>query len=86
MQLCYERALEVRGHGHADDLDRFGLQVVLLHEVLAAQDGRTGTVGGGAALELGERVVDHRRLQDVGQGVLVLELRVGVVTRHPHTA
>jgi hypothetical protein len=53
----------------------------LLHEVLAGQDRGARAVRGRAALQLGERLVDHRCRQDVLERVLVLELRVGVVHR-----
>src|SRR3990172_411328 len=77
--LALERVRRVGHHRLADDLDRLVLQRVPAHELLAGKDGGGGTVGGGAALELGERRVDHRRGQDLLQRVLVLELRVGVV-------
>src|SRR5439155_13899848 len=62
-----------------EDLDRLVLEVVLLDEVFAGEDGSAGAVRRGAALELSERLVDHRRGEDVLDRVLVLELRVGVV-------
>ena len=79
--LLAEGALEVGGHGLAEDLHGLGLEPVLLDEVLAAYDRGAGAVRGRAALELGERSVDQRGVQDLLEGVLVLELGVRVVDR-----
>jgi hypothetical protein len=65
----------------AHDLHRLPLQAVLLHEGLRAHDGGAGPVRGGRALQLGERLVHHRGVGDLVDGVDVLELRVGVVLR-----
>ena len=63
------------------DLDGVGLEPVLSHEVLAREDRRAGAVRGRAALELGQRLVDHLGLHHVFERVLVLELRVRIVHR-----
>ena len=54
---------------------------MLVDEPLAGDDRRTGAVRGRRALQLGQRVVDHRRVLDLLQRVLGLELRVRVVDR-----
>ena len=76
-----ERGGHVGDHRLADDLHRLVPQVVLVHEALAGHDHGARAVGGGRALQLGERVVDHLRVLDLLERVLVLELRVGVVHR-----
>ena len=45
------------------------------------EHGGGAAVGGRAALQLGERLVDHRRFHDLLERVDVLELRVGVALR-----
>ena len=49
------------------------------HKGLGDDDGGGGTVARGAALELGERVVDLGRGEDLVERVNVAELRVGIV-------
>ena len=54
---------------------------VLVDERLAGHDRRARPVGGRRALQLGQRIGDHLRRQDVVERVLLLELRVRVVHR-----
>ena len=49
-----------------------------VEEFLGDDDDAGAAVGGRAALELGEWGVDHAAVLDLGEGVLVLELGVGV--------
>src|SRR6185369_5133399 len=79
--LRVERAREVRRHRHAGDLDGLLLEAVLLHELLRRENRRAGAVRRRAALELRQRVEDHRRVLDVVERVLLLKLRVRVVDR-----
>ena len=72
---------EVGRHGLPDDLHRLTRQAVLVDERLRGQDRRAGPVRGRRALQLGQRVVDHPRPQDVVQRVGLLELGVRVVDR-----
>src|ERR1700674_1505089 len=65
--LLLEAALEVGRHRHPENLDGPGLETMLLDEILARDDRRARAVRGGTALELGERLVDHRRAQDILQ-------------------
>ena len=76
-----ERALAVGRHGLAGDLDGLGLHAVATNELLAGQHRGTGAVRRRAALQLGQRLVHGRRLEDLLERVLVAELRVRVVDR-----
>jgi hypothetical protein len=49
-----------------------------IEERLRNENGSSTTIGSRAALELSERRVDHRSLENLVQGVDVLELRVWV--------
>jgi hypothetical protein len=72
---------EVGDHRLTGDLDRPVPEVVLVDVALGGDDRAGRAVGGRRALQLGQRVVDHLRVLDVLQRVLVLELGVGVVDR-----
>ena len=50
-------------------------------KLLAGEHGGAGAVGGGGALQPGERRVHHLGVEDLQEGVDVLELGVGVVGR-----
>ena len=76
-----EGGREVGGHRLPDDLHGLPGKVVLGHVILTGQHDRGRPVGGGRALQFGQRVGDHLRGQDVVEGVLLLELRVRVVDR-----
>jgi hypothetical protein len=52
-----------------------------VEEVLRDEHGGGAAVGGRAALQLSERLVDHRGFHDLLERVDVLELRVGVALR-----
>lgn len=70
----------VGGEALAGDEDGLALEVGAgVEELLGDEDGGGTTVGGRAALELGEGVEDGGRLEDLLLGVDLLELRVGVV-------
>ena len=71
----------VGGEGLAGDEDGLGAEVGGQggEEGGGDEDSGAGAVGRGAALELGEGVVDGRRIENVLERVDVLELRVGVV-------
>lgn len=69
----------VAGKSLSGNQDRLFLQVGTRIEELLRDDDRGGTaIGGWAALKLGERFVNHGRVHHLIQGVLLLELRVGV--------
>jgi len=71
----------VGDHRLPDDLDRALAEPVLVYEALRGDDRRRRPVGGGGALEPGERVVDQLRVLDLLQRVLLLELGVRVAGR-----
>ena len=74
-----EEARLVRGELLACDEDGLVLKPGAgVQEALGADDGGTGAVAGGRALELGDGVVDHGRVLNFFEGVLLLELGVGV--------
>src|SRR6187399_181890 len=64
---------EVGDHRLAGDLDRPLAEAVLFDVALGGDDRAGRAVGGGRALQLGQRVVDHPRRLDLLQAVYVLE-------------
>ena len=54
-------------------------EVMLLDEILTGEDCRAGAVRGRRALKLGQRLVDHRGVEDLVEREFVLKLSVGVV-------
>lgn len=77
--LAAERRRQISAHFHAENLDSLSLQFVLSDKAFAGDDATGRAVGGRAALELCEDAVDYRRVLDLVQSVLLLELRVRVV-------
>ena len=70
----------VSGKALASNQDGLGLQLGTgVEEGLRDEDGGGSAIRGGAALELGEGLMEHTRLEHLLQGVLILELRVRVL-------
>lgn len=75
-----EEAGGVGGDALSGNKNSLGLEVRAgVEEGLGDKDGSSTTVGGRAALKLGERLKDHGRLRDLLAGVDLLELGVRVV-------
>ena len=64
-----KRDCEVGHHRLADDLDRLARQPVLVDELLAGEDRRARAVRGRRALQLGQRLVDHRATSRISSSV-----------------
>ena len=76
---------QIRRHFHSQNLNSLSLQAMCMHKFFCHQDGSSRAVRCGAALELRQRTIDARWVQDLLHSVIFLKLWIATKNTHVNT-